>query len=264
MEKIIALTLFVVIIITAQPHAKAAESTRSKTQSGPVVKIRLPERFRVLTGQQFDLRVEATNLTSLNATIKILLDGSDLTSQLPAPEITTNNDSNPSALDKAWTFRKYSISPTKRGNDSASVKSLQAIVTDGGQTSLATARIGTQEFKLDGNKNIILFIGDAMGTAYRDAGRIMAKSTNNRFREGFFDDLQEMDEMPVTGMVMTYALDRVFTAEPTFYVIMGGGKERFVSRTASNSGDTRNLAAELHMNVAYDKLGLSHLRARQE
>ena len=106
--------------------------------------------------------------------------------------------------------------------------------------------------------------GDAMGTAYRDAGRIVAKSTNNRFREGFFDDLQEMDEMPVTGMVMTYALDRVFTAEPTFYVIMGGGKERFVSRTASNSGDTRNLAAELHMNMAYDKLGLSHLRARQE
>jgi len=379
--------------ITAQPCAKAAESAGTKTQSGPVVKIRLPERFRVLTGQQFDLRVEASNLTSLNATIKILLDGSDITSQLPAPEVTANNDSDPSTLDKAWTFRKFSISPTKRGNNSSNVKSLQAIVSDGGLTGMATARIGVQEFKLDGNKNVILFIGDAMGTAYRDAGRIVAKSTNNRFREGFFDDLQEMDEMPVTGMVMTYALDRivpdsantatawctgnktidgalgvfpdnddfkfsggniqatkqfalnnprietlweylkrlygyktgivttadvtdatpagegghtitrslgfdisrqfvdgVFTAGPPFDVIMGGGKERFITRTASNSGDTRNLATELqsqgysyvqtrtelnalpggasapdkllglfrtgNMNVAYDKLGL--------
>jgi alkaline phosphatase len=48
-----------------------------------------------------------------------------------------------------------------------------------------------------------------MGTAYRDAGRIVAKSTENRFREGFFDEVQEMDSMPVSGMVMTYAQDRV-------------------------------------------------------
>ena len=46
-----------------------------------------------------------------------------------------------------------------------------------------------------------------MGTAYRDAGRIVAQSTGHRFREGFFDELQQMDQMPVTGMVMTYALD---------------------------------------------------------
>jgi len=242
--------------------------------------------------------------------------------------------------------------------------------------------------------SIILFLGDAMGTAYRDAGRIVAKSTNHHFREGFFDELQEMDRMPVTGMVMTYALDRItpdsantatawstgnktidgalgvlpdnddfkfsstdvqgtkqfalnnprvetlweylkrrynystgivttadvtdvtpagegahtitrnlgydiakqytdgiVTAGPTFDVIMGGGKERFVSRTAGNSSDARNLAAELqaggyayvetraalnalpggssapskllglfrtgNMNVAYDKLALT-------
>jgi Alkaline phosphatase len=48
-----------------------------------------------------------------------------------------------------------------------------------------------------------------MGTAYRDVARIVSKSTGNRFREGFFDELLEMDQMPVTGMVMTYALDRV-------------------------------------------------------
>jgi alkaline phosphatase len=81
-------------------------------------------------------------------------------------------------------------------------------------------------------------------------------------------------------------VDGVFTNGPTFDVIMGGGKEKFVSRTMANSGDTRNLAAELqgkgftyvetrgqlnsldrqskvlglfrtsNMDVAYDKLGL--------
>ena len=62
-----------------------------------------------------------------------------------------------------------------------------------------------QDFRLSGEKSIILFIGDAMGTAYRDLSRIVAQSTNNRFREGFFDELQEMDKMPVTGMAMTYS-----------------------------------------------------------
>jgi alkaline phosphatase len=86
-------------------------------------------------------------------------------------------------------------------------------------------------------------------------------------------------------------VDGVFTSGPTFDVIMGGGKERFVARTESNSGDTRNLTTDLqalgytyvqtrtelnalsgdttipdkilglfrtgNMNVAYDKLGLT-------
>jgi len=48
-----------------------------------------------------------------------------------------------------------------------------------------------------------------MGTAYRDAGRIVAQSTGGRFREGWLDDLQQMDKMPVTGMSMTYSLDNI-------------------------------------------------------
>ena len=142
MKRIITLTLLIVTSITMQPYAKAAESIGSKAQSGPVVKIRLPERFRVLIGQQFYLRVESTNLTSLNATIKILLDCSDIASQLPAPEVTTDNDSDTSTLDKAWTFRKFSIRPTSiRGGTPSSVRSLQAIITDGAQTGSTTARI---------------------------------------------------------------------------------------------------------------------------
>jgi alkaline phosphatase len=356
------------------------------------VKIVLPERFRVLSQQQFDLRIEAVGLTNLNAQLQIIVNNGnrqDALQNLGGAEVATNNDNNLATLDKAWTFRRVSF-----GRDG--VRTLKAIVTDGHTIYGAATQIGVQEFKLEGQKSIILYIGDAMGTAYRDAGRIVAQSTGNRFREGFFDDLQQMDRMPVTGMVMTYALDNitpdsantgsawasgnktingtlnvfpdnndfkyiptstatqqatkqfaldnprvetlweylkrlygyktgivttsevtdatpaaegghslaralqndlarqyidgVFTSGPAFDVIMGGAKERFDSRTVANSGDTRNLVAELqaagftyvqnrtqlnalhgggaapnkllglfrtgNMNVAYDKLGL--------
>jgi alkaline phosphatase len=359
---------------------------------GPAIKIVLPERFRVLSQQLFDLRIEVSGLTNSAAQLQIVVnDGNkhDVLQGLNAPEVTTNNDNDPTTLDKAWIFRAVSFG---RGG----ARTLRAIITDGENVYEAATQIGVQEFKLDGQKSIILFIGDAMGTAYRDAGRIVAQSTANRFREGFFDELQQMDQMPVTGMVMTYALDNitpdsantgtawaagnktingtlnvfpdnndfrfngantttqqatkpfaldnprvetlweylkrlygyktgivttsevtdatpaaegghtlarglqndiarqyvdgVFTAGPTFDVIMGGAKERFDSRTIANSGDTRNLVSELqsggftyiqnraqlsalanggaapnrllglfrtgNMNVAYDKLGL--------
>ncbi|HSE98791.1 MAG TPA: alkaline phosphatase, partial [Blastocatellia bacterium] len=350
------------------------------------VKIRLPERFRLLTDQLFDLRVEATGIQSPDATLKVMIDGANTTSKLPEPEVTADNDSDPASQDKAWTFRKMSF-------PRAGVTTIEAVVSDGSSTMTATARVGVQQFSLAGKKNIILFIGDGMGTAYRDAARIVAKSTNNRFREGFFDEMLYMDMLPVSGMVLTHAMDRVtpdsantasawatgnktidgatgvfpdnndfkfrgndiqntkqyaldnprietlweylkrrhgyatgivttadvtdatpagegahtitrslgydiarqyvdgvFTDGPAFDVIMGGGRERFISRNEANSGDKRNLAEELKskgfvyvqtrkdlkslpagsespakllglfragtMNVAYDKLGL--------
>jgi alkaline phosphatase len=191
-------TAVVVLLLTLTLQATAHAD-------GPGIKIVLPERFRVLSQQLFDLRVEVAGLTSPSAQLQIVVnDGNkhDALQSLNAPEITTNNDNDPSTLDKAWTFRAVSFG---RGG----VRTLRAIVTDGDNSYEASTLIGVQEFKLDGQKSIILFIGDAMGTAYRDAGRIVAQSTGNRFREGFFDELQQMDQMPVTGMVMTYALDNI-------------------------------------------------------
>ena len=86
-----------------------------------------------------------------------------------------------------------------------------ANVTDASGTRSTTNRVSVQKFSQTGlaKKNYILYIGDAMGTAYRDSGRIVAKSVGNGFREGFYDDFQEMDKMPYTGMVMTYASDNI-------------------------------------------------------
>lgn len=197
-------SLVATLIILAAAASVTEIRTPEASEAGPVaagVRIRLPERFRVLTDQLFDLRVEAAGLQSADATLKVMIDGKDVTAKLPAPEVTADNDSDSSSADKAWTFRKMSF-PT------AGVKVVEVVVTDGSQSSSAKARIGVQPFSLVGRKNIILFIGDGMGTAYRDAARIVAKSTNNGFREGFFDEMLNMD-LPVSGMVLTHAMDRV-------------------------------------------------------
>lgn len=351
--------------------------------AAPEVTIRLPERFRVLTGQFFDFRVEATNLTSTDlANVVIRIGGEDVTSEFGTPEITTNND-NAADLDKAWVFRSVNIAD-------AGVAEITVEVNDGSGNRSASTRIGVQAFNPGSlqKKNVILFIGDAMGATYRDVARIVAKSQNNGLRGGFYDDFQEMDKMPYSGMVLTHAeenivpdsantatawatgsktingavnafpdntdwkagtsqsnkifaldnprveplwsylkrlhgykagivttaevtdatpaaeggysinrnlkydiakqfVDGAFISGPVFDVILGGSRSHFVSRTSSNSGDTRNLLNELvsagftnvdnrtqlnalssppdklvglfhtgNMTVAYDKLGL--------
>jgi alkaline phosphatase len=171
-------------------------------EAAPAVSIRLPERFRVLTDQRFDLRIEATGIANQGASVDVFFANQLVTQDLGTPEIAINNDADPSTLDKTWTFRNVSL-------PKAGVVLINARVNGGNGIGDALARVGVQDFKLRGQKNIILFIGDGMGTKYRDLGRIVAKATEGRFREGFFDELQEMDKMPVSGMVMTYAFNRL-------------------------------------------------------
>jgi len=176
----------------------------AQAQTVPTVRIILPERFRVLTNQYFDLRVEAENLSSPTARVVIDVDsgnkeGFNYAGQL---EETSDNDANATNIDKAWTYRKAFFG-------TPGTKTIYAYVIDGRRIYGVATQINTQNFNLQSQKSIVLFIGDAMGTAYRDASRIVAQSTANRFREGWFDDLQQMDKMPVTGMSMTYSLENI-------------------------------------------------------
>lgn len=379
----VALAAFATVFFSIFTCAEIA-----RAQTPPTVRIVVPERFRVLTNQYFDLRIEAENLSSVRARVQVTVQNeSGQTEPINFAgnyEITVDNDNQPTSLDRAVTYRKMSFA-------TPGLKTIQAIVVDNRRIYGFSTQIYVQDFNLTGQKSIVLFIGDAMGTAYRDASRIVAQSTENRFREGWFDDLQQMDKMPVTGMAMTYSLENIVpdsantgaawasgnktingalnvfpdnndfrysssnqqatkqfaldnprvetlwqflkrrhnyktgivtTSDVTdatpaaegahtitrslgydiarqyvdgtitpgnqFDVIMGGGLERFNARTATNSGDTRNLVAELqaagytyvqnrtelnalntapakvlglfrtgNMNVAYDKLLLN-------
>jgi alkaline phosphatase len=195
------------VLRAAALAAGATESNAVFASNAPGaanVRVRLPERFRVLEQQYFDIRIEASGISSTGVNAKLYVDGVDVSTQLGAPEITTDNDNDAAHLDKAWTWRKVSFSHFGS-------HTIGAIVTDAHGPASTLQPVNVQRFAaLNGTKkNIVLFLGDAMGTTYRDAGRLVAMATGGRMREGFFDDLQAMDTMPVSGMVMTYAMDNI-------------------------------------------------------
>lgn len=194
MKKSLIIGLFLILTGIGQVQA----------QTAPTVRIVVPERFRVLTDQFFDLRIEAENLSSAAARVSIDIESGqkerlNYAGQL---ESSQDNDANPATLDKAWTYRKVSFS-------TPGIKTIYATIVDGRRIYGVATQISVQQFNLQSQKSIVLFIGDAMGTAYRDSSRIVAQSTGGRFREGWFDDLQQMDKMPVTGMAMTYSLENI-------------------------------------------------------
>ncbi len=200
-QKVKKITAAVFLVLTAV--VGAAQTVNA--QIAPTVRINLPERFRVITNQYFDLRIEAEgiNRTTARVLVEVESDNSKEELNFAGPtEITTDNDSRPQSLDKAWTYRRVSFT-------TPGIKTIYALVIDGRRVYATATQVSVQNFNLVGQKSVVLFIGDAMGTAYRDASRIVSQSTANRFREGWFDDLQQMDKMPVTGMAMTYSLENI-------------------------------------------------------
>ncbi len=165
----------------------------------------LPERTRLLEDQQLDLVIEARNMTNLSG-LRVTANAVDITARFKGPAAADLDcDGRQDAVYRADLFRFSATGPVRL---SASVSSAEGLFSD-------VKDIIIQPFSLAKRpRNIILMIGDAMGNAYRDAGRIIARSVETvpglpGFREGFFDRLLEMDQMPVSGMVMGYGKDRV-------------------------------------------------------
>ena len=129
----------------------------------PTVRIVVPERTRLLTGQFIDLRVEVAGISSSTARLRLEVENSngaaeDLNYSGPL-EVTSDNDNLPT-LDKAWTYRKVAF-------NTPGIKTITAVLVDGRRIYGVATQISVQNFNLAAQKNIVLFIGDAMGTAYR-------------------------------------------------------------------------------------------------
>lgn len=167
----------------------------------PSLTILLPERTRLLVHQRIDLVVEGRNLPSTGA-LKVTSQGKDISSKF-SKAVAADLDCDATS-DYVWRTDLHeftSLGMTEltvewRGND---------------QKLQDSRKIEIHPFR-PMQKNLILFIGDAMGNAYRDAGRIVARSTETKpgvpgLRQGFFDKWNEMDEMPVTGLAMTYGYE---------------------------------------------------------
>ena len=156
----------------------------------------MPERTRLLTGQRIDVILEARGIP-LDAPLRITANGDDWTSRFSAAE--------PVDLDcdgtKDWRRRlnltgfPSTVMLRAESGRAASERKIEVIPLPADSTQ----------------KNIILFVGDGTGWAYRDAARIVAKSATGPdgkpgITEGFYRQLQNLDQMPVTGSVLTHSL----------------------------------------------------------
>jgi hypothetical protein len=162
--------------------------------------ILLPERTRLLVRQRIDLVIEARNVGVI-AQFRVTANGQDSTKRFAAP-VPTELDCDGTA---GLVYRADLFEFQQPGNVKIAVE-----LETGGTRLRAERNIEIKPFMLPQKpRNYVLFIGDAMGNAYRDAGRIVGRTVETRpgvpgLREGFFDRLLEMDQMPVTGLVMTY------------------------------------------------------------
>jgi alkaline phosphatase len=178
----------------------------SAQTTAPSVRIVLPERPRLLQGQLIDLVLEVRNASAISG-LKVTAGSVDLTSRFGAPKAADLDCDATSDLVLRADLQSF---------DTPGDVKLDVALTAAGASVHDSRTVVVRPFVMPPTmrRNIILFIGDAMGTAYRDAARLVSRSIvdstgKNAFREGFFDNLLEMDRMPVSGMSMTYGTDSI-------------------------------------------------------
>ena len=217
-----------IVNITRLLAAALAAATLSATAfaQAPSVKIVLPERIRLLQGQYVDLVLEVRNATAVTG-LKVTAGGTDITANFSAPS---------SAAFDCDGSKGVSIRANLQSFNSPGDLTVNVSVNAGGITVTDSHVITVREFNpaTSQRRNIILFIGDAMGTSYRDAGRLVSRAIldstgKNSFREGFFDNLLEMDKMPVSGMSMTYASDSIVPDSANTAAAWATGNKTFVN-----------------------------------
>lgn len=176
----------------------------SLLHAAPSVRILLPEHTRLLPGQLVDIVIEVRDAANVSG-LSVLAAGTTVTSAFGAP-VQSDLDCDASS---DWVYRANLQSFPNAGE----VKLEVSVSTDGGPAN-DSRTIQVQRLVGRPRGNIILFIGDAMGTAYRDAARLVSRAIvdgtgKNSFRDGYFESLLEMDKMPVSGMSMTYGSDSI-------------------------------------------------------
>ena len=158
-----------------------------------------PNHARFLAGQKFDLRVEGKGTGPFAATLSI--DGRVKKFSSGAQNTTTTDDIT-SAGFGGFNLRGYS-------SWEPGVHTIEATFTDAtGSVSVSSqfeviAAAGPRE----GVRNVIILLGDGMGTAHRTAARLVRYGSTQGDPNGYL----AMDSFPATGMVTTASLNSVIT-----------------------------------------------------
>jgi len=156
-------------------------------QNAPNVRILLPEKTRLLQGQLVDLVLEVRNVKAVTG-LKVTAGSADITTNFGAPVAADLDCAGGSNLVIRANLQSF---------DAPGTVTLTATMSADGTQVTDSRAIEVRSFQLptDGTRrNVILFIGDAMGTAYRDAARLVGRALvdangKNSLREGFFDNL---------------------------------------------------------------------------
>lgn len=189
------------------------------------VKIVLPEKTRLLQGQLVDLVLEVRNATTVTG-LQVMAGSADITSKFKTQ---------PAAFDCDGS-KGVSVRANLASFDTPGDFKLVVNLTADGIAVTDSRSISVKEFNPPSGqrRNVVLFIGDAMGTAYRDAARLVSRAIvdsngKNSLREGFYDNLLEMDKMPVSGMSITHAYDSVVPDSANTGSAWATGNKSFVN-----------------------------------
>ncbi len=164
-----------------------------------------PYIARFLPGQRFDL--QATVRLDAGATLTDFQFAVDGVALKPAPattSIVTTGLSLPAGTNAAVVSQR-AFSSSKPGVHLLSLKATQS----DGQVVTATGNFEVVKIASGGRKvkNIIILLGDGMGSTHRTAARIIGHG----YAQGKAGSPLAMDTFPVTGMVMTSSLDGIVT-----------------------------------------------------
>jgi alkaline phosphatase len=165
----------------------------------------MPERTRLLEDQHIDIVLEVRNAPSLSG-LRVMAGNQDITSRFTGPvQVDLDCDARPDSVYRANLVGFPAGAITLR----ATANAAGVAVADERQVAVYSFRPPSS-----GRKSVILFIGDGMSQPYRDAARMVAGGMEiapgaSGFRQGFYDKLLEMDNMPIFGSVITHSNDRV-------------------------------------------------------
>ncbi|MFA6955571.1 MAG: alkaline phosphatase [Thermoanaerobaculia bacterium] len=211
----------------------------SAAQQAPAIRVRVmpPEHARLLQGQRFDLRVEATARDSGSSVseLHVSLDGHDISS-LGSVQSTSGGVRTWMLRDSffaAGGIRTLAASAAGKSGvatiEGKSERTVEVLAWKGAERLRPVRKQAQEEGDLDGlagivatgtapdallngaerprAKNVILFIGDGMGVAQRTAARVLSKG----YTAGKANGTLAMDQLPFNGLLMTSSLDSLIT-----------------------------------------------------
>ena len=163
------------------------------------VSITPPNNARFIAGQRFDLRVEGKGTGPFSATLTIDGVAQAFTS---GAQNTTTTDEISSAGFGGFNLRGYNnLRPGRH----------KAVATFTDSTGTQTVESWFEIERIAGFDapvhNIIIMLGDGMGTAHRTAARLVRYGVTMGDPNGYL----AMDGFPATGMITTHSLNSVIT-----------------------------------------------------